>query len=74
MKTAKLVINDDNQAVILPKEFQFQDNEVYIKKVGNVLILIPKLNPWQTLRESLNLFSDDFMENREQPSLEIREL
>jgi len=73
MKTAKLLINDDNQTVILPKEFQFQDNEIYIKKVGNVLILIPKANPWQTLRESLNLFSDDFMENREQPSLETRE-
>ncbi|MEQ8959067.1 MAG: type II toxin-antitoxin system VapB family antitoxin [Coleofasciculus sp. C2-GNP5-27] len=74
MKTAKLLINDDNQTVILPKEFQFQDDEVYIKKIGNVLILIPKDNPWQTLRESLNLFSDDFMENREQPNLEIREL
>jgi len=74
MKTAKLLINDDNQAVILPKEFHFKDNEVYIKKLGNVLILIPKANPWQTLRESLNLFSDDFMEHREQPTLEIREL
>lgn len=74
MKTAKLLINDDNQTVILPKEFQFQDNEVYIKKIGNVLILIPKANPWQTLKESLNLFSDDFMENREQPSLETREI
>jgi antitoxin VapB len=74
MKTAKLLINDDNQTVILPKEFHFQDNEVYIKKIGNVLILIPQANPWQTLRESLNLFSDDFMENREQPSLETREI
>ena len=74
MKTAKLLINDDNQTVILPKEFHFQDNEVYIKKIGNVLILIPKANPWQTLRESLNLFSEDFMENREQPSLETREI
>jgi len=73
MKTAKLLINDDNQTVILPKEFQFQDDEIYIKKIGNVLILIPKSNPWQTLRESLNLFSDDFMKNREQPSLEMRE-
>ncbi|MEQ8536083.1 MAG: AbrB family transcriptional regulator [Coleofasciculus sp. D1-CHI-01] len=46
MKTAKLLINDDDQAIILPQEFHFQDNEVYIKKIGNVLILIPKANPW----------------------------
>lgn len=73
MNTAKLLMNDDSQTVVLPKEFQFKGDEVYIKKIGNAVILISKENPWQTLFESLQLFSEDFMETREQPDLEVRE-
>jgi antitoxin VapB len=73
MEIVKLLMNGDNQSVILPKEFQIQGSEVYIKKIGGVIVLIPKENPWQALFESLNLFSEDFMETREQPILEIRE-
>jgi antitoxin VapB len=73
METAKLLMNGDTQAVILPKEFQFQGNEVYIKKIGSVIVLISQENPWQALFDSLSLFSEDFMENREQPVLETRE-
>jgi len=36
-------------------------------------VLIPKNNPWQTLWNSLDLFSDDFMTAREQPLLQERE-
>ncbi len=73
MKIAKLLIHDHNQTVALPKEFQFQGNEVYIKKIGNAVVLISKENPWQTLFDSLELFSEDFMETREQLNLEVRE-
>jgi antitoxin VapB len=73
METAKLLTNGDIQTVILPKEFQFQGSEVYIKKIGSVIVLISQENPWQTLFDSLNLFSEDFMETREQPELENRE-
>ncbi|MBD2483025.1 antitoxin [Planktothrix sp. FACHB-1365] len=73
MDTAKLLKNSNEQTLVLPEEYQFSGDEVYLKKVGNVLILIPKDHPWQSLVESLNLFSEDFMESREQPPLEIRE-
>jgi len=46
MNTVKLSIDGDRQTVVLPKEYQFQDNEVYIKKIGNVVVLISKNNPW----------------------------
>lgn len=72
MKIIKLLMNDDNQTVVLPKEFQFEGNEVYIKKIGNAIVLISKENPWETLFHSLELFSEDFMETREQPNLEVR--
>ncbi len=47
-------------------------NEVYIKTAGKVIILLPMKNPWAPLIESLNQFSDDFMDNREQPDQQER--
>ena len=44
-----------------------------VEKVGNAIVLISKDNPWQSLFDSLKLFSEDFMETREQPRLETRE-
>ena len=73
MKTAKLFQNGRSQAVRLPKEFRFKGSEVFIKRQGNAVVLIPTLDPWQSLIDSLELFSDDFMENREQPQEQVRE-
>lgn len=73
MNTAKLRMQGNEQLAILPDGFQLVGEEVYIKKVGNAIMLIPKNNPWQTLWNSLDLFSDDFMETREQPPLQERE-
>ncbi len=73
MKTAKLFQNGQSQAVRLPKEFRFEGDEVYIKKSGNVIILLPMKNPWAPLLGSLDKFSDDFMTNREQPEKQNRE-
>ena len=73
VQTAKLFKNGRSQAVRLPKEFRFDGDCVFIKKVGNSVVLIPYREPWQSLLESLDLFSDDFMENREQPVQQDRE-
>lgn len=73
MKTAKLFRNGRSQAVRLPKEYRFTGEDVYIKKVGEMVILIPYHAPWNTLIESLKLFSPDFMETREQPPTQDRE-
>ncbi len=67
MKTAKLFQNGRSQAVRLPKEYQFSGKDVYIKKFDNVVILFPKTDPWAPLISSLDQFSDDFMEERNQP-------
>jgi len=64
MQTAKLFRNGRSQAVRLPKEFRFKGDRVFVKKVGNSVVLIPYQRPWQTLFESLEQFSDDFMEDR----------
>ena len=73
MNTAKLFMNGRSQAVRLPREFRFDGDEVYIKKVGDAVILIPYHAPWKTLVNSLQLFSADFLEDREQSLVQDRE-
>jgi len=73
MNTAKLFKNGSSQAVRLPKEFKFQGDEVYVKKIGRLVVLIPKDDPWGSFIRSLDHFSDDFMIERKQPELEKRE-
>ncbi len=77
MTTAKLFQNGQSQAVRLPREFRFDDaKEVFIKKVNNIVVLIPKSDKsvWSRMYDSLDEFSDDFMNERVQPAQEREEL
>lgn len=73
MKTAKLFQNGQSQAVRLPKEFRFEGDEVIIKRSGNAVVLIPANHSWDVLANSLNKFSADFMDERNQPPEQTRE-
>jgi len=73
MQTAKIFINGRSQAVRLPKDFRFSGNDVFIKKIGNIVILLPKDDPWSSLVNSLYQFTDDFMDSRDQPNQNSRE-
>lgn len=73
MQTAKIFLNGRSQAVRLPKEFRFSADDVFIKKIGKMVILFPKDDPWAPLINSLGQFTDDFMETRNQPTQDSRE-
>ena len=73
MQTAKIFMNGRSQAVRLPKEFRFSENDVFIKKIGKIVILIPKDDPWASFANSLDQFTDDYMETRDQPAQDSRE-
>lgn len=75
MQTAKLFKNGRSQAVRLPKEYALPGDEVYVKKVNGVVVLIPKDgDPWKPLIDSLDKFSDDFMSfKRDQGRFEQRD-
>lgn len=73
MDSAKLFQNGKSQAVRLPKDYRFRGAKVYIKRMGNAVILIPEHDSWQTMIDSLALFSDDFMDERIQPPVDERE-
>jgi len=74
METAKLFKNGRSQAVRLPRKYSLPGQEVYIKKLNGVVMLIPKdEDPWKLLVDSLEKFSDDFYEfERDQGNLEKR--
>jgi antitoxin VapB len=74
MLSSKVFISGNSQAVRLPKEYQVDEKELYIQKIGNTIILFPKKDPWNLFEKSLSEFSDDFMaEGRMQPDVQKRE-
>ena len=46
MDTAKIFENGRSQAIRLPKKFRFSDGEVYVNRVGEAVILLPKKAIW----------------------------
>ncbi len=74
MLCSKVFISGNSQAVRLPKEYQVDDSEMYIKKIGRTIILLPKDEPWTAFERSLSNFSDDFLsEGRKQNAMQKRE-
>lgn len=73
MKSAKLFTNGRSQAVRLPQDCRFTGTEVFISRYDGLVILIPKQSSWASLIRSLEQFSPDFMDAREQPPIQTRE-
>lgn len=73
LSTVQIQTQGDRQIILLPENCRLPDTEFYIKQIGNTLVLLPTHKPWQILFDSLDQFSDDFMETREQLPLETRE-
>jgi len=71
-KTAKIFMTNRSQAVRLPKDFQFDTQEVYIRKEGNDVILSPRPTDWGTYFESRVVASPEFMQNVEDLPLQER--
>ena len=67
MEVAELFQRGHSQVVHLPEAYRVPGTQVYVNKVGNVVMLIPEQYSWRSLTDSLNQFSDDFMARREQP-------
>ena len=74
MMTAKVFKNGRSQAIRLPKECRFSSDEVVVNKIGDMIILLPKQNKWESFMRAIDMFSDDFMEDeRTRDSAQERE-
>ncbi len=64
MRTAALFKNGKNQAVRLPKEFEFDGvTEVEITKEGESIVLTPKRKSWVSFSD-VEQADDDFLVER----------
>ena len=61
--------NGEDQVVKLPKNFKFNTKEVYIDKIGDIVILFPKKEDKFEIAKKLLMeiedFTEEFMKNRE---------
>jgi antitoxin VapB len=74
MQTSTVINHGASQSVQLPEGFHLDGNEVYVKHLGNSVLLIPKnADPWDLMSDSLDQFTDDFMRDRSQPEQQERE-
>jgi antitoxin VapB len=72
-ETIEIKNKKGGQAITLPRGMEINDSKAYLKRVGNTIHIIPFHNPWQNMIEGVDLFTPDFMENRNQSSEQKRE-
>jgi antitoxin VapB len=64
---AKVFMTGRSQAVRLPKEYRVTGDSVYVKRLGNGILLIPKTSArWAGLFAALDEFPRDFTVDRDQ--------
>ncbi len=76
MRTAKVFRSGNSIAVRIPKEFGLKEGEVYLKKEGNTIVIIPKESKWDRLYKELEEIPEasNFMRRRNQPKPQEREI
>jgi antitoxin VapB len=73
IKKPRLFMSGKSQAMRIPREFQFEGNEVEIQKRGDAIVIRPSKMSWAALTNSLKMFTADFMEHgRRQPTFQKR--
>jgi antitoxin VapB len=56
VKTAKVFKHGNSQAVRLPKEFRFDDDEVLIKRAAGGVLLLPRKITYARVMEAVGRF------------------
>ena len=61
METAKVFTSGGSQAIRLPEMFRFDEDEVLVNRIGRIVMLMPKDDPWAAMMDSLKHFTPDFL-------------
>jgi antitoxin VapB len=64
-RKAKIFMNNRSQAVRLPKDFQFNTQDVFIRKEGSDIVLSPHPSDWSAYLAEGPVASAAFMEGVE---------
>lgn len=60
MITAKVFKSGNSQAIRLPKEYRLESDEIFLNRIGNVLIIIPKDDPWSIFSQGIKEIGNDY--------------
>ena len=73
---AKVFQNGRSQAIRIPKEYRVNSDEVYIEKIGDTLVIKPKLkDKWDSFFDNLeDVDTKEFLSSREQLPLQQRDM
>lgn len=68
MITTKVFQNGNSQALRIPQELRTEKKEFYIRRIGDTFVAYPTDDPWTSVRQVIGTFSEDFLNEREQPA------
>ena len=69
LPTAVIETDGNRQLVHLPEDFLIDASEVYVKRLGRSVLLIPQdANPWEQFSASLENVTEDIVQDRDQPT------
>jgi antitoxin VapB len=73
--TARVGTNNRSQIVTIPLAFRFPDNikTVYVRKIGDDLVLSPRPDNWADFLGLGSQVSEDFMTTSEDQAIQERE-
>lgn len=63
METAKIIKNGKENMVVLPRDFNLNNDEILMRRIGNIIMLVPKEKALQTFTDGINGFTEDFLPN-----------
>ena len=70
MIKTKIFNSGNSQAMRIPKEYRFEQEDVIVTKVGPALIAYPQKDRYAVFMEALNTFTPDFLTDGRPPQLE----
>ena len=70
MNKARVFTNGRSQAVRIPKEYRFDVDEVFITKIGDVILLTPVDKLAAEFEEGAKMLTDDFLKEGIPKSIE----
>ena len=76
MQITRVFNNGNSQAVRIPKEYRFEQEDVFINKIGSAVVVYQRTDRFAVLMESLSEFTPDYLEGGrpEQNPVQEREL
>ena len=74
MILTKPFMNGRSQALRVPKEFRFEDEEeLCMRKIGDVLMVMPKSKMFEIFTDAIKAYPEDAIPERSADTQQIRE-